>query len=739
MARLHFLCFLALLFSTAKSQAMSTDPSYYYNLCAPFTCNNVTLRYPLIPTQFCHDPDLIPTCPNNDYLLLKSPQPSDTYRMISNITGDSSSETIFVAPNSLFGCGQVTKPIYNVDASVFSLLDNYTYGTYLNCTSPIISNTIQPASCLDCDADRSSNVCYYVQGFVTVSGCETFAAFTPKGVNVSAVKDLRAFFQNGYEIRYTKPLECQSCEASGGRCGASPQQKFVCFCPSSVHNANCSDALRLIDGLHYLGIDLPQLVVDLLILKARNLIGLCPAGDPSVDRTRNWLQASSQNPFVLRIIHDLQFISFTYTCGFNLILGLSILGAALSASAAALALISLATVAIVFIYRRRRLKEKDDDDDENGPHENDRKQTELEDLVTSMAPAKYSYSQIKKFTSDFSNKLGQGGFGSVYKGVIKQGRRKDSKEQLHVAIKVLKDSKQSQKQFMNEVATVGRIHHSNLVRMLGYCAEGKTRALVYEFVEKGSLEKFIHNTKRKSEEVDSVERLSPQQLYKIAIETARGVLYLHQGCRSRILHCDIKPHNVLLDPNYSAKVADFGLARMIAKDRSHVTLTVGQGGTPGYAPPEMWSKSYGPITEKSDVYSYGMLLLEMAGGRKNYDEGASASSQIYFPKWAFQQAARGGIEGGGDEKELEGEDGNVVRRMCLVGLWCIQHIPMKRPSMSKVIQMLEGTAEIGRPPHPFPGEESTGELNFTNFSASNSNVDISNSYKTDEEYGEDGS
>ncbi|KAL5982680.1 hypothetical protein ACLOJK_016756 [Asimina triloba] len=357
--------------------------------------------------------------------------------MISNITGDSSSETIFVAPSSLFGCGQVTKPIYNVDASVFSLLDNYTYGTYLNCTSPIISNTIQPASCLDCDADRSSNVCYYVQGFVTVSGCETFAAFTPKGVNVSAVTDLRAFFQNGYEIRYTKPLECQSCEASGGRCGASPQQKFVCFCPSSVHNANCSDALRLIDGLHYLGIDLPQLVVDLLILKARNLIGLCPAGDPSVCcwssilTSTNSKHVGQNNGMVAGSFGAAVDLSTWVSSGGSskkLVAGKFTKSIRLSASAAALALISLATVAIVLIYRRRRLKEEDDDDDddddENGSDENDRKQTELEDLVTSMAPAKYSYSQIKKFTSDFSNKLGQGGFGSVYKGVIKQGRRR---------------------------------------------------------------------------------------------------------------------------------------------------------------------------------------------------------------------------------------------------------------------------------------------------------------------------
>ncbi|KAL5982685.1 hypothetical protein ACLOJK_016761 [Asimina triloba] len=688
--------------STETDTAISTDPSYYYNLCAPnsSSCNNITsLRYPFIPTRFCHHQDMIPTCVKNEYLLLGSRRlPSDSFRVLTNITSNSaSSDTFLVAANSLFSCGQISRPNYAVDPSLFSLPENYTYMTHLNCTRPLTTtDKIHPASCLDCGS--SSNMCYYMSGFETVPGCDPFYMFPPKEVNVSAVKDLRSFLQHGFKIRYTKPSECQGCEASGGRCGASPQFEFVCFCPSSVHQTNCSD-------------------------------------DRAVDLS-TWVPPGGESGVSKKLV------------------------AAISGSAVAAVLISLGLVASIFIYRVRRRKQEDDDesgrDDEGGE-----KQMDLKDLVTGMGgPTRYSYSQITKFTSNFSSRLGEGGFGTVYKGTIcrEEGMRS---HEMAVAIKVLKDSKGSEKQFMNEVATVGRIHHNNLVRLVGYCAKGKKRALVYEFLEKGSLEMYIHDANRRSEKQQAkseeectpaaavVERLSPHQLYAIAMETARGILYLHQGCRSRILHCDIKPHNVLLDSNYSAKVADFGLARMIDKDRSHVSLT-GGGGTPGYAAPEMWSKSYGPITEKSDVYSYGMVLLEMAGGRKNYDAGVSASSQIYFPEWVFQRAARGELTSGrrgetwtagvgNEEEEEEDGDMNILTKMCLVGLWCIQHVPSKRPPMSRVIQMLEGKAEIGTPPRPFPEEAgSTWEADTAYFSFSNPTVYLSANSNRNEVDGEDG-
>ncbi|KAF9610416.1 hypothetical protein IFM89_022327 [Coptis chinensis] len=195
----------------------------------------------------------------------------------------------------------------------------------------------------------------------------------------------------------------------------------------------------------------------------------------------------------------------------------------------------------------------------------------------------------------------------------------------------------------------------------------------------------------------TVSSISPKS---IALDTAKGILYLHQGCRDRILHLDIKPSNVVLDSNFSAKVTDFGLAKMIDKDRSHVSLTAAQG-TPGYAAPEMWLKTFGPVTEKSDVYSYGMLLLEMVGRRKNYESEMSESSQVYFPEWLYDKVEKDEfpfVTRRGDNDASFDE--NIVKRMCLVGLWCIQHIPSNRPSMDKIVLMLEGNVEIGIPPHP---------------------------------------
>ncbi|KAJ4964880.1 hypothetical protein NE237_016729 [Protea cynaroides] len=324
----------------------------------------------------------------------------------------------------------------------------------------------------------------------------------------------------------------------------------------------------------------------------------------------------------------------------------------------------------------------------------------LKEAVSNISPTRYSYSQIKKITNNLSTKLGEGGYGRVYKGTIRQ-----KGIEVSVAVKLLK-SKQSGKQFMNEVATVGRVHHQHLVNLLGYCASGDKRALVYEFVEKGSMDNYIFFNK-------TAGKLSHKQIYSIALETARGILYLHQGCRSRILHCDIKPQNVLLDSNFTAKVADFGLAKMMDKDMSHVSITTARG-TPGYVAPEMWLKNYGPVTDKSDVYSFGMTLLEMIGGRKNYDvEANDEFSQAYFPLWAFNKVKIGELplsllqmrkQDNDDEDHDHQEVLIIVERICLVGLWCIQHIPSNRPSMDGVIQMLEGRVQTHIPPNPFPPE-----------------------------------
>ncbi|XP_042483734.1 rust resistance kinase Lr10-like [Macadamia integrifolia] len=278
----------------------------------------------------------------------------------------------------------------------------------------------------------------------------------------------------------------------------------------------------------------------------------------------------------------------------------------------------LATLVTLFIHRNYRKVDQ-----------------KKKEAISNISPTRYSYSQLKKFTNKFSSKLGEGGYGTVYKGIIHRNGVK-----IPVAVKLLK-SKQSQKQFMNEVATVGNVHHNHLISLLGYCAQGDKRALVYEFMENGSLDKYIYTSRKEEGETghtSTFQPLSHKQMHAIALETGRGILYLHQGCRNRILHCDIKPHNVLLDSNFTAKVSDFGLARMIDKYHNHVSLTRAQG-TPGFVAPEIWLKNYGPVTEKSDVYSYGMLLLEMVGGRKNYDLEVNdeSISQVYFPIWAFNK------------------------------------------------------------------------------------------------------
>ncbi|XP_048559704.1 rust resistance kinase Lr10-like [Triticum urartu] len=215
-----------------------------------------------------------------------------------------------------------------------------------------------------------------------------------------------------------------------------------------------------------------------------------------------------------------------------------------------------------------------------------------------IGPTRYAYTDIVAVTSHFRDKLGQGGYGSVYKGVLLPGN-------VYVAIKML-DGKSScdGEDFISEVSTIGRIHHVNVVRLVGFCSEEMRRVLAYEYMPHGSLDKYIFSAERS---------FSWDKLNEIALGIARGINYLHQGCDMQILHFDIKPHNILLDSNFVPKVADFGLAKLYPRDNSFVPLSALRG-TIGYIAPEMISRSFGVISTKSDVYSFGMLLLEMAGG-----------------------------------------------------------------------------------------------------------------------------
>ncbi|KAM3197754.1 hypothetical protein ACQJBY_073060 [Aegilops geniculata] len=302
-------------------------------------------------------------------------------------------------------------------------------------------------------------------------------------------------------------------------------------------------------------------------------------------------------------------------------------------------------------------------------------------------PTRYTFSEVKKIARRFKDKLGQGGFGSVYKGQLPNG--------VPVAVKMLESSTGEGEGFINEVATIGLIHHANIVRLLGFCSEGTRRALIYEFLPNESLGKYIFS------HVSNIsgQLLVTDKMLDIALGIARGMEYLHQGCNQRILHFDIKPHNILLDYNFNPKISDFGLAKLCARDQSIVTLTAARG-TMGYIAPELYSRNFGGVSYKSDVYSFGMLVLEMVSGRRNSDPGVENQHEVYLPEWIYEKVITG------QELvlalEMTEEDKEKMRKLTIVALWCIQWNPKNRPSMTKVVNMLTGRLQnLQIPPKPF--------------------------------------
>ncbi|XP_009592347.1 rust resistance kinase Lr10-like [Nicotiana tomentosiformis] len=310
----------------------------------------------------------------------------------------------------------------------------------------------------------------------------------------------------------------------------------------------------------------------------------------------------------------------------------------------------------------------------------------IEDFLqtqSNLVPIKYSYSEIKKMTNKFREKLGEGAYGTVFKGKLRSGP--------FVAVKMMHNSMTSGQEFISEVSTIGRIHHVNVVQLIGFCVEGSKRALVYEFMPNGSLDKYIFPQ-------EGIVSLSYKQMFDISLGVACGIDYLHRGCDMQILHFDIKPHNILLDENFNPKISDFGLAKLYPTDDSIVSVTAARG-TVGYMAPELFYKNIGGVSYKADVYSYGMLLMEMAGRRKNMNPLADHLSQIYFPRWVYDQFNEG------NDIEMQNtneEDRRMVKKMMIAALWCIQMKPADRPAMNKVVEMLEGDVELLlMPPRPF--------------------------------------
>jgi len=353
----------------------------------------------------------------------------------------------------------------------------------------------------------------------------------------------------------------------------------------------------------------------------------------------------------------------------------SIAGITVSSVAAAL---FICLIGILFIHHKRRSREKESEADEE---ENDPDEMEEEAFLKTLPglPPRFTYHELKEATDNFSRKLGTGGFGSVYEGVLKDNTR--------VAVKKLDGPRQGYKEFRAEVATIGSISHINLVRLRGFCADSRQRLLVYELLENGSLEKKLFSRPHD----DGSEYLTWEQRYNVAVGTARGLTYLHEQCREPIMHLDIKPQNILLDKNFSPKVSDFGMSKLLNDDMTQVVTAV--RGTPGYLAPEWLRHSI--ATKKCDVYSFGMVLLELVSGRKNFEPYAADPRLCYFPAWAMLRALEGKYMDLVDKRLGDNSaDTEGVTRMIKVAFWCIQDNPNKRPWMSVALKMLEGEWEV---------------------------------------------
>ncbi|OIW05329.1 hypothetical protein TanjilG_28794 [Lupinus angustifolius] len=291
----------------------------------------------------------------------------------------------------------------------------------------------------------------------------------------------------------------------------------------------------------------------------------------------------------------------------------------------------------------------------------------------------FTFKELEEATSNYRDELGRGSCSIVYKGTI---------EMTSVAIKKLdKLFQDSDKEFKTEVNVIGQTHHRNLVRLVGYCNEGQHRILVYEFLTNGTLANFLFMHSKPNW----------KQRIHIALGIARGLVYLHEECCTQIIHCDIKPQNILLDDDYNARISDFGLAKLLSINQSRTET--GIRGTRGYVAPD-WFRS-APITAKVDTFSFGVMLLEIICCRKNVDTEFDNEESGILTDWAYDCfkmkrldiLLENDCEAANDIKSFE--------RFVMIAIWCIQEDPSLRPTMKKVMHMLEGIVEVAIPPSPY--------------------------------------
>ncbi|RDY09693.1 putative serine/threonine-protein kinase, partial [Mucuna pruriens] len=285
----------------------------------------------------------------------------------------------------------------------------------------------------------------------------------------------------------------------------------------------------------------------------------------------------------------------------------------------------------------------------------------------------YTLRELEDSTNGFSpdNVIGEGGYGIVYHGLLS--------DNTHVAIKNLLNNRgQAEKEFKVEVEAIGRVRHKNLVRLLGYCAEGAHRMLVYEYVDNGNLEQWLHG------DVGPCSPLTWEIRMNIILGTAKGLTYLHEGLEPKVVHRDIKSSNILLSKQWNAKVSDFGLAKLLGSDNSYITTRV--MGTFGYVAPEY--ASTGMLNERSDVYSFGILIMEVITGRNPVDY-SRPPEEVNLVDWLKKMVSNRNPEGVLDPKLPEKPTSRALKRALLVALRCTDPNAQKRPKMGHVIHMLE--------------------------------------------------
>lgn len=360
-------------------------------------------------------------------------------------------------------------------------------------------------------------------------------------------------------------------------------------------------------------------------------------------------------------------------------------------------------VGLFILYRRWDMRRK-----ENVMHERYVSSMKSQ-ILPSMGAKWFHITELENATNGFSqrNMIGQGGSGVVFKGVLS-----DDGDGAVVAVKQILDlDSTGDDEFRNEAEIISKIRHRNLLSLRGFCVtsdifKGKRRYLVYDFMPNGSLDDHLFSLQKK-------EQLTWPQRKNIILDVAKGLSYLHYGIKPAIYHRDIKATNILLDSEMKARVADFGLAKQSMEGQSHLTTRV--AGTYGYLAPEY--ALYGQLTEKSDIYSFGIVILETMSGRKVLD--ASNSSSLLITDWAWGLVKSGNIDDVFHESIRNQGPRGVMERFVLVGILCAHVMVALRPTISDVLKMLEGDIDIPRlPDRPLPLSHQSFQSSSSLFSLS---------------------